>query len=224
MKAEKHDITNTTKDRLIEAGIHLFARYGYNGTTTRMISDAVGINMNAIQFHFGGKEGLYKSVLAQVAQVCETSYIDINKEIHAKKKEGKLDADEVRRLIANLIDIQLSNAINEESTDILALMYWEQLEPHGGDYMPISRMMLEKSEETLALLFCVVDPSIPPDAAAIISRFINGGIISFGEHAAFLDNIKSKSISNDYNEHIRKTLKPFIMNIIDCLLCGNTGA
>ncbi len=43
---------------LISAG-QLFAEQGYDGVTTRAISEAAGVHLSAIHYHFGTKESLY---------------------------------------------------------------------------------------------------------------------------------------------------------------------
>src|SRR3974377_1045109 len=45
--------------RLLEAAIPIFGRYGFDGASTRMLARAAGVNLQAIPYHFGGKEGLY---------------------------------------------------------------------------------------------------------------------------------------------------------------------
>ncbi|MFI4888928.1 MAG: CerR family C-terminal domain-containing protein [Steroidobacterales bacterium] len=45
--------------RLIEAAIEQFGQYGMAAVGTRAIAEAAGVQMSAITYHFGGKEGLY---------------------------------------------------------------------------------------------------------------------------------------------------------------------
>src|SRR5476649_2302815 len=45
--------------RLIEAAIEQFGQNGMNAAGTRAIAKAAGVQMSAITYHFGGKEGLY---------------------------------------------------------------------------------------------------------------------------------------------------------------------
>ena len=52
-----------TKDRLIRAGVKLFAKYGYAATSTRMIASEAGVNLSAIAFHYTNKEKLYQACL-----------------------------------------------------------------------------------------------------------------------------------------------------------------
>lgn len=45
-----------TRRRLVEAGLDLFGRGGLDAVSTRQLADAAGVNLNAIQYHFGGKD------------------------------------------------------------------------------------------------------------------------------------------------------------------------
>jgi len=52
-----------TWERILDAAETLFARQGYNGTTTRQIAKAAGISIQTLQYHCEGKKNLYKAVL-----------------------------------------------------------------------------------------------------------------------------------------------------------------
>ena len=52
-----------TRSRLIEAAGRLFADQGYKRVTIRQICRAAGANVAAVNYHFGGKLGIYREVL-----------------------------------------------------------------------------------------------------------------------------------------------------------------
>ncbi|HSG82026.1 MAG TPA: helix-turn-helix domain-containing protein, partial [Gemmatimonadota bacterium] len=52
-----------TAEALLRAAHHLFARFGYDGTSVRAITREAGSNLGAVTYHFGSKEALYDSVL-----------------------------------------------------------------------------------------------------------------------------------------------------------------
>ncbi len=56
-----------TRDQLINASLGLFAIHGYHGVTTRMVTKQAGANLAAINYHFGGKQGLYAAVIDDIA-------------------------------------------------------------------------------------------------------------------------------------------------------------
>ena len=60
-----------TRCRIIETAIDLFAMRGYDGTSTRALAESAEVNLPAIQYYFGSKEGLYRAaidhIIAQIA-------------------------------------------------------------------------------------------------------------------------------------------------------------
>ena len=55
-----HDLTKT---RLLEAAGEEFADKGFEGATVRVICDRAGVNLAAVNYHFGDKEHLYVQAL-----------------------------------------------------------------------------------------------------------------------------------------------------------------
>jgi AcrR family transcriptional regulator len=52
-----------TRERLLKAAETLFLDHGYDGTSARMITTAARANLAAVNYHFGGKEGLFQAML-----------------------------------------------------------------------------------------------------------------------------------------------------------------
>lgn len=51
-----------TRDRLLEVACAVFAERGYKQTRTQDICRIAGVNPAAVNYHFGGKEGIYRAV------------------------------------------------------------------------------------------------------------------------------------------------------------------
>ena len=70
----------TTRDRLLEVAIALFAAHGYAGTSVRAICDAAGANVAAVNYHFGGKRALYDAALdaARTDAVVRNRYVALD--------------------------------------------------------------------------------------------------------------------------------------------------
>lgn len=56
----------STKDRLLQVGIQLFATHGFHGTSIKRIVNAAKVNERMIYHYFGSKQKYYQSVLRQV--------------------------------------------------------------------------------------------------------------------------------------------------------------
>ena len=56
-----------TRLRIIETAIPLFARLGFENTSTREIAAEAGVNPPALQYYFDSKEGLYQACAEHIA-------------------------------------------------------------------------------------------------------------------------------------------------------------
>jgi AcrR family transcriptional regulator len=54
-----------TKQRILDAAEHLFARDGYHATSLRGITTTADANLAAVNYHFGSKEALLEAVIVR---------------------------------------------------------------------------------------------------------------------------------------------------------------
>ena len=54
-----------TKDRILDAAESLFMEHGFEATSLRSITAAAGVNLAAVNYHFGSKEELFQAVLTR---------------------------------------------------------------------------------------------------------------------------------------------------------------
>ena len=64
--AKLHEASDDTRQRLLAAGLSVFSQHNYESATTRMIAEQAGVNLAAIPYHFGGKEGLYRATIQSI--------------------------------------------------------------------------------------------------------------------------------------------------------------
>jgi AcrR family transcriptional regulator len=54
-----------TKDRILDAAESLFLDHGFEATSLRQITAAAGVNLAAVNYHFGSKDELFQAVLTR---------------------------------------------------------------------------------------------------------------------------------------------------------------
>ena len=81
-----------TRRRILETALDLFAAQGYEGASTRQIAEGAGVNLPAIQYYFGNKEGLYRAVIEDI-----TADTDQHMASLAPRVQAALDAPETPR-------------------------------------------------------------------------------------------------------------------------------
>lgn len=59
---------NATKDRILEASLHLFARDGYETTSTSAIAGELGLTKSALYKHFADKQTIFDSLVDKMLE------------------------------------------------------------------------------------------------------------------------------------------------------------
>lgn len=65
-----------TKTLILDAAEALFADHGFAGTSMRMITGEAGVNVAAVNYHFGSKEGLLRAVLDRIVRPVNEERLD----------------------------------------------------------------------------------------------------------------------------------------------------
>jgi len=55
-----------TKERILETALEVFAERGFEGASLRAITAEAGVNLAAVNYHFGSKEGLFGEVFGRL--------------------------------------------------------------------------------------------------------------------------------------------------------------
>ena len=75
-----------TRERILDAAERLFMENGYDGTSTRMVTSEAGVNLAAVNYHFGSKEALMQEVLRRRLAILNQERLRILNE--AEEKAG----------------------------------------------------------------------------------------------------------------------------------------
>jgi len=67
-------MTNSTKNRLIQAAAPIFAAKGYRETTVAEICEKAEANIAAVNYHFGDKESLYDAVWRHAFEITSNEF------------------------------------------------------------------------------------------------------------------------------------------------------
>ena len=188
----------STKELLLETGIEFFGKYGYEGTSTRMIASHCGISVSTLAFHFGNKDGLYNAVLSRAAQQLDDYYRPFSTKVY-QYLSGNIYTEKTWALIDEYFDLILNSLHNKDYHPIIYLIYREQISnPKEGS--PLTDIAYQHSERMLVDLIQSLRPDLDPDIIAIYSRFQTGGIISLASTPIFLRRALRIGDQEDFSE------------------------
>lgn len=138
---KSQDRADQTRQALLEAGIELFAKDGFDGVSNRTLAATAGTNQALISYHFGSKEGLYKAVFEYIAsQVSDrmSETMGSTKRQVSDLKEKLSDADDATKhsvqescvgIIAKVIRTFASFLLAPSSENFAKLVLQEQMNP-----------------------------------------------------------------------------------------------
>lgn len=143
--------SDITRERILKAAERLFAERGYDGTSVRTIVAKAKVNQAAINYHFEGKDGLYREVLRSAFRALTEDQLAHGEEIRTMSREAAL-AEFVRRQLRPL-------TARDELSRSLRIFNWETVRPTA-----VFRKLM--SEEATPFMGLAVD---------LIRRFLPDG-------------------------------------------------
>lgn len=99
------------KQKIVYAAIHLFARQGYDGTTTAQIAEKAAVTEPLICYHFGGKNELFALILAHI-------FDELMDRFDSLKKETSTEFEKIRGFID--VHFQFMEEMPEEMALLLS--------------------------------------------------------------------------------------------------------
>lgn len=147
-----------TRQRLLETAAHLFTERGFRRVTVRDISREAATNVAAINYHFGGKLGLYEEVVKFAAAHMET-----NKQ--SALRTGKEGSPEEQ--LRSYIRLFLRHLMSEEREVWMdKLIVRELADPTPGLHLIIQRGIKPNADRLAALVGQILSCS-PNDERAL---------------------------------------------------------
>ena len=113
--------SEVTRERIMRAAERLFAESGYDGTSIRAIVAKAKVNQAAINYHFDGKDGLYREVLRVAFRALTEHQLEHAEELKSMSREEAL-AQFVRRQLQPLLG-------RDEYSRHMRIFNWETVQP-----------------------------------------------------------------------------------------------
>jgi AcrR family transcriptional regulator len=156
-RAERGD---ATRQKLLAASIDVFGRLGFDGATTRAVADAAGVNLQAIPYYFGSKDGLFIATAEHIAARIKSHVAELYGRVQARLAEAEaqgiaIGAREARELLTEIIQLKATLYISDESESWARFLQREQLEPTEA-FARVYRGVMKPSFDVIARLVAIL--------------------------------------------------------------------
>ena len=170
MLAQEDELQNETCRRLLAAASEEFARHGFASARVRQIVDAADVNVAAVNYYFGGKEGLYRATLRHLA---------VRPAAKAKtvaNQRGRKPGERLRRRIYAILDRFVGT---DRPSPLGRILAHEAMDPTGNLQALIGDTMRPEVERIHALLREIAGPALPERELAHASLGILGQCVLY---------------------------------------------
>jgi AcrR family transcriptional regulator len=158
-----------TRERILSAAERLFAERGYEATSIRAIVGKARVNQAAINYHFAGKDGLYREILRTAFRALTEHQLTHAQETKAMPREQALEAfvrHQLRPLLARddlSRSIRLFNWEAVRPTAVFRKLMTEEAVPFIGLAVDLMRRFMPKADQstlTLASIWLIGQCSV----------------------------------------------------------------
>lgn len=147
-----------TKLRLLNAAGEVFAEHGFRAATIRDICQRAGANIAAINYHFGGKEELYREVLSYAFVQGERKY-----------PLATNQADSAAQQLETFIRVSLERMLDEGKPAWHGkLMVREMTDPTGQLDLIAERFMKPHFEALKVLVRSLCGAAVPEERVVLL--------------------------------------------------------
>lgn len=199
-----------TREKLLSAALDVFGRYGFDGTSTRQLSEAAGVNLQAIPYYFGGKEGLYVAtaeyLVSRIQRHIGSLRQQIVAHIMALDAAGQtLTAEDARHFLTQLGETMIGLFVSKESEPWARFIIREQMEPTEAFtriYQGLMGPMIEMARRLIGTILRE-DPASEHVRLRTLS-FVGNIMIFRVAHAAVLAQMEWQSVGPEQITTLRK--------------------
>jgi TetR/AcrR family transcriptional regulator, regulator of cefoperazone and chloramphenicol sensitivity len=153
--------SEVTRERIMKAAERLFAERGYDGTSIRAIVARARVNQAAINYHFQGKDGLYREVLRGAFRGLTADQLAHAAQSREATREQAL-ADFVRRQLRPLLardevsrQLRIFNWETVRPTPVFRRLLTEEAAPFMGMATELVRRFLPDADERTLLVAAI---------------------------------------------------------------------
>lgn len=223
-KQAPHDAqtAESTRRRILEAGLRCFGQQGFSGATTRMIASSAGVTLPVIAYHFGNKEGLYNACAHLVLERYRRHMLDLVAGAWTAATEGRLDRPSARALVSRVLDALVDTLGSGDEERLHAGFIMRELTEPGPAYAYLQKELWHPGSRLLADLLAIANGhprAREQDKTAAL--LLISSLTAFTSQAAIsMPILKWTEVDDDR----RRLIKDMLARMVSGLLDGNTAS
>lgn len=200
-----------TRQRLIAVALDVFGKHGFEGTSTRMLAERAGVNLAAIPYYFGGKQGLYLAVAEHLAGRLEERMGPVAKDAKEALENG-ISRKRARDMLQQMLDAFAAMIVGcDEAESWARFIMREQMDPTAAFDVLYGRIMGPVHAACAALVGRLLDePSEAPETLIRTFALLGQILIFRVARAAVLRRLGWKRVHEEELRQLRAVIRQHV--------------
>jgi AcrR family transcriptional regulator len=196
--------TAGTREKLLAAAEELFLEKGYDGVSVRDVTERAGVNVAAINYHFQGKQNLYREFFRRRLTESVSQKTDALLSVVPAEGEPRLE-EVIRMFVREFLEDMLSSRESEQFLNI----FFSELSGKGtatdilfeeGVY-PMHRVLLDA--------FRRARPDMPETKLVLSMASIFGQMVHFVRARELVKRLTRRAYSREFIDEIVEHITDF---------------
>jgi AcrR family transcriptional regulator len=205
-----------TRTRLLQTALSVFAQRDFDAVSVREIVERAGVNIAAVSYHFGGKQGLYLATAEYLADVMQQRVQPaMQKQAQsAENMSPDVAAEHLEALIDTLLHTLLGDPLGDDAAGFILR---EQLQPTAAFDVLFDRLM-QPIQMTFQALFLHLHPDrvVNGYEQILLTHALMGQILAFRTaRETLLRRLGKAQLSRRDIDAIAKQVLKLTLNAID---------
>ena len=204
------DNTNTlnSRERLLQVAEAIFLDQDYDSVSVRALTEAAGVNLALVNYHFGGKRSLYLEVLTRRFESVATE-----KCARLRQALQQQQSITLRGIVEAYVDLHLGSAERERNARSFIRLVSRQLDEDGDAMELLLRKLVMPIHQLLVDEIGRLKPDLPLERISFCLSSITGQIFHYIRCPETFHILAGFSPQADLRERVAE-------HIVNFSLCG----
>lgn len=199
-------LIDSTKDRILAAAEELFARTGVARTSLRAITALARVNLAAVNYHFGSKEGLVEEVYRRRLEPLNHARLANLEQLERRRRKPTLE-EILEAFMSPVASLARDPAQGGPTVmRLLGQTHAEAEAPYKSYFAGEYKRVLDRYHAAL----CRVLPGIPPADVRWRLQFLVGALTYPVAERQLVELVSGESMSPDNVSQVVHRLLPFV--------------
>jgi len=169
-----------TRRRILDTAIEVFAAVGYEAASTRILAERAGVNLPAIHYYFGSKEGLYRAAIEHIVREIDQRMAPVAERVAATLAHGTATRENLLALLHDMLDAFTALVVGGAHLESRRLLFARSEIERTGALEPLHDVGLRRVfAPCRALIARLLDRPVEDDATVLRTLAVLGQVSIF---------------------------------------------